>query len=128
MRTFQEAYAAAVDEPAFSNGTEGECWMDNWCYRCRNDSPKLVDQGKGCPLILVSLSGRTPSEWIEQNPLSLGDRYHCIEFRDRNGGVDGPKRGPRPMPGQGELLPAQPYEGTRMFADVVAEIREQVNA
>lgn len=123
MRSFDEAYAGARERSAFSNGTEGECWMDNWCARCVNDSPEMVDRGEGCPLILVALSGRTPTEWIEQNPLSLSDRYHCIEFRGEDEGGDPPP--PPPIPGQGELIPAEPFEGVRMFADVVAEARRE---
>jgi hypothetical protein len=79
MRTFEEAFAAARDGAPFSNSTSWELWSAHWCYRpCavdaafqRNDSPD------GCPLILVALKGRTPSEWLRH-----GLDYHCVEFRD----------------------------------------------
>lgn len=93
MRTYEEAFAAAKDEWPFSNGTEGEAWLENWCERCVNDSPEMVDAGNGCPLILVSLIGRTPVEWTEQDSGDLGDTYHCTEFRDED---DKPPRPPRP--------------------------------
>lgn len=125
MRDYDEAYAAARDRPAFSNGTEGECWMENWCARCVNDSPELVNQGKGCPLILVALMGRTPSEWLEQdstNGYSLSDGYHCIEFRDRDDPGSGREPVPTPdPPGQLTLLPAEPYRGIRMYAPVAID-------
>jgi len=94
MRTYEEAYAAANDRPAFSNSTDGEAWMGNWCEQCVNDSPELVDAGNGCPLIMVALMNRTPSEWIRQDPATLGDQYHCTEYREPGDGDDEP--GPPP--------------------------------
>lgn len=130
MRTYAEADAAALDKPAFSNGTEGECWTSNWCGRCIHDKPARQGRdGDGCPLILISLCGKTPSEWIEQpwgeKGPSLYDRYHCIEFRDEHEPPP-PRTTPLPTPpGQGELIPVEPYVGTRMFVDVVDEIRDR---
>lgn len=134
MRTYEEALAAAKDEPAFSNGTEGECWMDNWCYECANDSPEMVDRGEGCPLIMVALMQRTPAEWIEQpwgqikgrpegeTAPSLSDRYHCTEFRKR------PEPGEEPA----EPPPAPVIEGQvdmfEVFADQVVERSQVVHA
>lgn len=125
MRTYEEAWEHAVDRRPFSNGTEGYAWMDNWCYRCKNDGDHLDDPG--CPLVLVALMGRTPSEWFEQpwgqirgrpegeTAPVLGDTYHCAEFRDEDD--DGPRE-PKPIPdppGQEILLPREPYEGVRML-------------
>lgn len=130
MRTYEEAMEASRDRAAFANGTEGEMWMANWCERCKHDTPAKQAKG-GCPLVMVAMMQRTPSEWLdgprdEHGRFSRYDQYHCVEFRDINDkGGDGPSRGPRPMPGQGELLPPEPYEGVRMFADVVAETKRQ---
>jgi hypothetical protein len=120
MRTYDEMWASAREESAFSNGTEWECWSANWCDRCIHDKPaRQGDEGNGCPLILIGFCGRTPLEWMEHERFSLGDRYHCIEFRDEDDGPTEPP-GPSPQcPGQGELFDPAPYEGVRMFADIV---------
>lgn len=94
MRTYDEAYAAALDKPAFSNGTEWDVWSSEWCSRCVNDTDD------NCPLILVAMMGRTPSEWFEQprgerGLICLEDRYHCVEFRDED---DPGGREPEPLP------------------------------
>lgn len=129
MRTYAEAWDHAEDRAAFSNGTEWECWSENWCHQCRNDSLGTGNEGDDCPLILVALMQRTPSEWLRQEKDRLGDRFHCIEYRPLDDGGGGPKPPPKPIPGQGELIPAEPYIGARMFADVVAaNQREQVTA
>jgi len=126
MRTFDEALTASIGRPPFSNGTELYAWMDNWCYRpCMVDKPwQDYEQDRGphadsCPLILLVIGhGRTPSEWMEQ-PLTnglqtLGDQYHCIEFRGEDDGPGEPQPIPDP-PGQYTLLPREPYEGVRML-------------
>lgn len=118
MRTYDEAFEAARDGSPFSNHTEWEVWSYNWCERCLNDSPELVDKGKGCPLIMVALMRRTPSEWLEQDGFSLGDQYHCVEFRDEDGpGDTEPKPIPDP-PGQLTMWPREPFEGVRMLTQI----------
>lgn len=122
MRTFEEIMAGGRPEPAFSNHTEWELWSYNWCDRCRNDSPEMVDRGEGCPIILAALCQVTPSEWLEQSGPSV-DRYHCVEFRDRED--PGPPPEPQPIPdppGQLTLLPREPYEAVRMFEGVSREL------
>ena len=118
MRTYEEAFAAAKDEPAFSNGTEGFAWTGTWCDTCLHDKgTRDGTDEKGCPLIMVALMQRTPVEWIEQpwqqikgrpegeTAPTLGDTYHCTEYApdDDEGGDDEPDPGPRwdpEMPGQ----------------------------
>lgn len=108
MRTYDEAFAAATDKPAFSNGTEGEGWMGLWCDRCLHDRSAHTDAPAdprnngliGCALVAVALMSRTPVEWIERERLSLGDRYHCTEFRDENDGDGGPLYPPPEDPDQ----------------------------
>lgn len=115
MRSLEVIEAAALPGSPFSNSTDWEIWSYNWCERCRNDSPALVDKGEGCPLILVALMGKRPSEWLDGECPS---KYTCVEFRDQN---DGPGPEPQPIPdppGQETLLDREPYEGVRMFAGV----------
>lgn len=114
MRAYKEIEESARDEAPFSNGDEGYGWMENWCWRPCHEPDELAWQkyeagerktppksGTGCPLLLLALTGKTPSEWIEQpwiDDLPPVDRYHCVEFRGpddlRNPG--GP-RGPQPL-------------------------------
>lgn len=128
MRTYQEAYDAARDEPPFCNGTEGYDWLAAWCERCFHD--KGTRDGSdpvGCPLVMVALMGRTPSEWLdgprnEHGHYRIVGKYHCVEFRDE----DDPGPGYEPVepasPDQMELFDPQPYRRPRMYADVVAQL------
>lgn len=128
MRTYGEVWEDAKDERPFSNGTEGYAWTDNWCGTCVHEAGD-----NECPLLGVALMGRTPIEWIEQPwgqvrgqpegvlAPSLGDTYHCIMHREE--GDDGGEPEPIPdPPDQGLLLPREPYEGVRMYVDVVSEV------
>lgn len=128
MTRKEPAYELARDGSPFSNGTEGYAWFDNWCCRCIHDKPfRKGDDGNACGIWTLALTGKTPAEWIRQDEDRLGDRYHCVEFRDER---DGPPPRTEPMPtppGQGELIPIEPYVAARMFADVVAEA-QGVNA
>jgi len=120
VRTFDEALAASREGSPFSNGTEGYGWMEEWCERCVHDAG--ADEGGGCPLVLVALHRRTPSEWLEQE--RRGD-YHCIEYRDRDDPGPGYEPPPDPpLPGQLALLPAEPYKGVRMFADQIPKFSQ----
>lgn len=124
MRTYAEIVAGAADRPAFSNGTEGYSWQRRWCDRCVHDKPIRSDDGKpdpatgilGCPVLATAMQALTPAEWIEQDPLSRSDRYHCVEFRDE----DDPGPGePQPIPdppGQETLFERGPFEATRMLS------------
>lgn len=123
MRTFDEASIAALDRPAFSNGTQGYTWQANWCDRCLHDQSARRDDVKadprnngllGCALLGVALTGKTPSEWLEQDRFSLADAYHCIEFRDETNPGPGYESKPEPpLPGQLVLFDAEP--SVRMF-------------
>lgn len=128
MRTFDEALAASADKPAFSNGTEGLDWMDNWCDRCVHDRSSRLSVAPdprngglvGCALVAVALVQRTPAEWIEQE--SGPDRYHCVEFRneDDEPGDPEPEPGPPPVdPGQLDLVDL-------VMDDVLAELTPNV--
>jgi hypothetical protein len=105
MKTNEQVFTTAVDSPAFSNSTDGDAWMSAWCERCTHDSPRLVAHGRGCPLILVALTGMTPKEWPEQPD----GGHECTEFttteraRRRT-----PRRVPDPV-GMDPLLPREVY-------------------
>lgn len=123
LPTYSEAWAAARPEPAFSNnGTEGMAWCCTWCARCVHDKgARTGADPAGCPLIGVSLMGRTPAEWLDQTrdgTVALGNSYQCLYFRDENDpGPDEPTPIPDP-PGQLTLLPREPYtRPARMYAD-----------
>lgn len=122
MRSYAEIMAGARDQSPFSNHTEWEIWSARWCERCANDTPEKVDRGEGCPLILAALMRKTPAEWLDDDEHT--HTYRCIEFRHQG---DGPDPEPQPIPdppGQGTLLPREPYEGPRMYAGVrPAEVR-----
>ena len=124
MRSLDEIHATSRAGTAFSNMSSFEYWAANWCNRCVNDDTWGVGpKDAECPLITVAmLMGCTPGEWMEQ-PADGPDRYHCIEFRGEDDGGKNEPAPPGPIPGQGELFPAEQFEGTRMFADVVAEVR-----
>lgn len=113
MRTFEEAEAAARDGSPFSNGTDGEIWMASNCERCIHDKgTRDGSDPAGCPLVMVALLGKTPSEWMRQPEHG----YLCIEFRSE----DEPDTEPKPLPvdpDQLELIPAEPYRGVRMFIE-----------
>ena len=122
MRTLAEIEADARDQRPFANGTEGYGWMGNWCYRCLRDAPfRNGISPTGCPIILVAFLGKTPVEFLDgprdENGLySIEDQYHCIEFRAPGEGGGEPRPKPTP-PGQGELLPREPFKGTRMYVE-----------
>lgn len=127
MRNYSDVFEAARAERPFSNSTQWEVWSYRWCERCLNDPVDPDEQAmNGCPLILVALNDRTPAEWMEQPPNESGDYFHCVEFRERgeDDDDDGPPEPvePQPIPdppGQQVLFPREPYEGVRMFADLV---------
>ena len=118
MRTFDEAMAASIDTPAFANSTEGSGWTAAWCARCVHDTDDKIERGEGCPLVLVTLMGRLPVEFVEgsraeDGAYSIRDQWRCVEFRDRGDGGDS-EPGPVPVPecgGQVALLSTEAVEG-----------------
>lgn len=126
---FKDAFERALDKRPFSNGDEGYGWMWANCDQCVHDKPAREDHPEnGCPLIMVALLEKTPAEWLDQKrftqdgsmyePFSIEDQYRCMYWRSED---DGPGDGePKPVPdppGQLHLMPREPYEGVRMYAD-----------
>lgn len=118
MRSHDEIFDSARDGSPFSNGTSGEIWMADWCYRCKVDGPFQRDETmEGCPLLLVALIGKTPAEWTEQEE---PQDYHCSEFVPDDEDGDGPEPGPHPVAvidGQVDMF--------EVFADQIADAPQQ---
>jgi hypothetical protein len=62
-----------------SNGTEGDFFMDKFCFRCRNDS-----EDAQCSLLIASMvfdvdDPEYPSEWV-QNEDGIGG--YCTAFEE----------------------------------------------
>ncbi|MGZ0147163.1 hypothetical protein ACXJJ3_08835 [Kribbella sp. WER1] len=98
MRSYITISANARDRAPFSNSTEGAAWTANWCDKCTHDTGAPDD---GCPILLVGLMGKTPTEWQPGDRLLLGATYRCAEFRLRR---DEP---PAQVPGQLALFIAE---------------------
>ena len=63
-----------------SNGTEGEFFMERWCYRCRHDSAP----DDFCPILATTMAfdvddPEYPSEWV-QNEDGIGG--YCTAFEE----------------------------------------------
>ncbi|SFD12906.1 hypothetical protein [Streptomyces aidingensis] len=117
---YERLYDEAREEPAFCNGTEAEDWISANCAVCVHDRPaRLGDDTRGCPLILISLMDRRPVQWLDgprdaEGRYSMARQYTCIEFRHEDDEDPEPRPTPDP-PGQGVLMPREPYTGVRML-------------
>lgn len=78
MRNFDEEYASAKDERAFSNSTEGDMWTGQNCDLCVHDSAaRRGDPENGCVLLGVAFIGRTPRQWKDSDHGLV-----CEEFQE----------------------------------------------
>lgn len=114
------------DRIPFSNGTEGDEWIANWCDRCLVDAPyRNGISPTGCPLILTALLGQTPAEWLdgprdEHGRYSMADKYHCVNFRAPGSGGGEPR--PKPTPrAQGELFSRDGHERRRTLTPLLED-------
>ncbi|WP_049569112.1 hypothetical protein [Streptomyces sp. SBT349] len=105
---YDALYEQSREGGPFSNSDEGMAFMDAWCNRCVHDRPaRQGNDAKGCPLVLLTLTDRTPAQFVDGR---------CTEFRDEDSGP-GPEPQPVPdPPGQLLLLPRAPFEGVRMLS------------
>lgn len=68
-----------------SNGTEGEAFMERFCYRCKRDLEFQLDQNaEGCPIIVASMAfdpgeDGYPPEWIQDTGDGLSNP-RCTAF------------------------------------------------
>jgi hypothetical protein len=78
-------FAEACHRP-FSNGTEGDAWMNCWCNYCARDHSMHADNGEGgCDLILAAMFGDDdwPEGWIpepDDDRFFLPSRLICTAF------------------------------------------------
>lgn len=129
MRDLDAIMEDAREGSPFSNGTAGEMWMGDWCYRYKVDAAFQRDESpEGCPLLLVALLDKTPAEWTETG---IQD-YHCSEF-DEDHGDDGDD-GEGPPVGPTWPQPVMEMEGQidlfSVFADQITDTArvEKANA
>ncbi|MFE9391636.1 hypothetical protein [Streptomyces sp. NPDC006784] len=117
---YDKLWDESRDEPPFANSDEGYGWMAANCDTCTHDQPaRQGDEGNGCPLLLLSLVGRRPAQWLdgprdEHGRYSRAGQYHCVEYRHEDDGPSEPQPIPDP-PGQLGLVPREGYEGVRML-------------
>lgn len=65
---------------AFSNGTEFDVWIPNWCGRCIKDHLGLAPEETYCPILSnVMADNEVPAQWTPGTD-DYRDRYHCTEF------------------------------------------------
>lgn len=109
----------ARDEPAFSGSDEGYAFMAAFCDVCVHDkSARAGDDGNGCPLVLITLTGLTPAQFVTA-PDDQPHRYRCTEFR-REGEPDPEPRAIPDPPGQDGLVPRDEFTGVRMLTALPA--------
>lgn len=78
------AFAEACHAP-FSNGTEGDAWMDKWCRYCARDHEMHGDDGHGpgCELMRSSYIDEWPQGWVpepDDGAFFLPSRLVCLAF------------------------------------------------
>ena len=81
------AFADACHLP-FSNGTEGDAWMEKWCRYCSRDHGQHTDEpgeaDGGCHLILDAMLGNAwPEAWVpepDDGRFFLPSRMICSAF------------------------------------------------
>lgn len=71
-----------------SNGTEGEMFMERFCYRCEKDKDFYTSEGEqvGCAIILDSMlfernDPKFPPEWISDDNVGLVNP-RCTAFEE----------------------------------------------
>ena len=69
-----------------SNGTEGEIFMSEYCYKCYKYS--------GCTILTGSMVDKQPKQWIYKD-----DRPTCTSFNPER-----PKRKKKPVTGMNKLF------------------------
>jgi hypothetical protein len=88
MARLQQAQRVEPYRP--SNGTDGECFMGQWCAGCDRDSYPDWDDGdsdeKRCEILGLGLCGEQPPEWIQDE---RGPR--CTAFVDDGSPIFDPR-------------------------------------
>lgn len=65
-----------------SNGTDGEMFMAEFCYRCKKDAAAGACDGEGCNILIrTMINGVTdpdyPTEWVQADD---GTNQRCTAF------------------------------------------------
>lgn len=61
-----------------ANGTEGDIFTGYWCDRCEHD--QFPGGGESCRILMNSLIGNQPAEWVYVNNAPV-----CTAFDPREG-------------------------------------------
>lgn len=76
-------FADACHRP-FSNGTEGDAWIDKWCRYCARDHEVHTETGPGCGLMTTAMFGdEWPEGWVpepDDGRFFLPSRMVCMAF------------------------------------------------
>lgn len=74
-----------------ANGTEGEMFMEQFCYRCKKDEAYWQSEGEdmGCPIIILTMTynpedAEYPHEWIADDACGLVNP-RCTAFEKMEG-------------------------------------------
>jgi hypothetical protein len=135
MRTEAEIDRDAVEQRAFSNGSEYDYWAGSGrgCYDCVHDDwDRPGSEGKYCPILTVSLMGKWPTEWtrnrrefttVDGEPSYYEYVGECTEFlrRPDDDGGDGDE--PEPDPGPPPVAEGQ-LDIFTVFADQIIDAVE----
>ena len=68
-----------------SNGTEGEYFMSEYCYRCQHDVPyqENPDAGGGCEILMRTMAyGIKDPEYPGDTWVYFNGRPTCLAFRE----------------------------------------------
>lgn len=105
----------------FSNGFEYRMWLDHNCHRgeggCRRYNPEAATSRDGCAMeVALSIGEPKIKHGLRCGILAPGangeivwadgdaSTWRCPEYKGRDEPDDRPRRGPRPTPGQIDLL------------------------
>ena len=103
-----------------SNGTEGEIWMEKFCYQCIHErwSHHQNEDGGKCEILTNGLIGEQPKEWM----FSENGWPVCTEWKFFDWGND--------KDGFNEPPPPEPYDPNQLvfpfIIDEICEIRQEV--
>lgn len=69
-----------------SNGTEGEMFMERFCYRCKREQPYLKSDQIGCGILTQTMIHYTtdpeyPTEWVSDDDCGLVNP-RCTAFEE----------------------------------------------
>jgi hypothetical protein len=69
--------------PVWSNPIEAAAWQEKHCRVCFQADEarrRVTGQGDGCPIWIVGLANKLPTQWTRRRNAVMGDTYRCAEF------------------------------------------------